>query len=60
MVNYVQPTNEDECHCEDPYTAGKKLMLCGSAVCKRLFGDLPKPTLIRSNEEDTETDTSSS
>ena len=61
MINYVQYTNDDECLCEDPYTVGQKLRLCGSAICKRLIsGELIKPTLIRSNEEDSESDTSSS
>lgn len=51
MINYVQPTEEKECMCEDPHNAGKKLMLCGSAICKRLLDDfVPKPTLIMSEE----------
>ena len=55
MINYVQPTEEKECMCEDPHNAGKKLMLCGSAICKRLLDDfVPKPTLIRSSEDNTE------
>jgi hypothetical protein len=35
-----------ECHCEDPFNAGERLLLCGQAICWRLCGLIPRPTVV--------------